>query len=102
MNFQCENFIDQEDSGNDSEEETTKIIESTLVDIDNDDNSDFVHNLVGCKIKIFYGDLGEWFVGNVTWFNKALQKLRIHFEEDDSDDYLCEDDINGMDILLLT
>ena len=58
------------------------------------------HNLVGCTIKIFYDDMGEWFEGLITWFNRKMNKMRLYFP-DDSEDYISEDDINGMDILLL-
>ena len=54
------------------------------------------------KIKVFYDDLGDWFVGNVTWYNRKMKKLRVHFTTDDSDDYISEDMINGVDIILVS
>ena len=37
---------------------------------------------------------------NITWFNSKMDKLRIYFEEDESDDYMNETEINGMDVIL--
>ena len=31
---------------------------------------------------------------------KHMDKLRIYFEEDESDDYMNETEINGMDVIL--
>ena len=59
------------------------------------------HNLVGCNIKILYEDLGGWFVGKIIWMNKRMNKFRVYFAEDDSEDYIGEDEINGMDIIIL-
>ena len=49
----------------------------------------------------FYDDQGEWYEGKITWFNSKMDKLRIYFEEDESDDYMNETEINGMDVILL-
>ena len=70
------------------------------IDFDLEEDRDLTHNLVGCTIKIFYDDQGEWFEGKITWFNNKMNKLRLYFP-DDSEDYISEEDINGMDILLL-
>ena len=51
---------------------------------------------------MFYDDLGDWFVGNVTWYNRKMKKLRLHFTTDDSDDYISEDMINGIDMILMS
>ena len=60
------------------------------------------HNLVGLRIKVFYDDLGDWFVGNVTWYNRKMKKLRLHFTSDNSDDYISKDMINGIDMILMS
>ena len=46
-------------------------------------------------------DLGGWFVGKIMWMNKRMNKFRVYFAEDDSEDYIGEDKINGMDIIIL-
>ena len=38
-------------------------------DVDEEKDQVFDHNLVGLRIKVFYDDLGDWFVGNVTWYD---------------------------------
>ena len=60
------------------------------------------HNLVGCHLKVFYDDQADWFTGKIMWFNKKLNKRRIYFKEDDSGDYIYENNINGTDMILLT
>ena len=83
--------IDIEDMSND---------EMSELEVDNEEDRDYNHNLVHSLIKIFYDDQGEWYEGKVTWFNRKMEKLRVYFEEDESDDYLKESEINGMDIIL--
>ena len=62
---------------------------------------DLNHNLVGLKLCVLYEDEGEWFDGTITWYNTQLGKLRVLFE-DDSDDYISPEDINGVDVFLKT
>ena len=83
-----------EDNG---EQETT---DELGMGMDSEEDRDYEHNLVGGTTKIFYDELGEWFEGKVTWLNRKMDKLRIYFAEDESDDYLKETGINGMDIVL--
>ena len=71
-------------------------------EVDEEEDRVFDHNLVGLRIKVFYDNLGDWFVGNVTWYNRKMKKLRLHFTTDDSDDYISEDMINGIDMILMS
>ena len=41
------------------------------------------------------------FHGTLEWYNTSLEKLRVIFD-DDSDDYIGIDEIDGVEILLLT
>ena len=38
--------------------------------------------------------------GVVTWYNTNLEKVRVLYEEDGSDDYIMPEEINGIDIIL--
>ena len=60
-------------------------------DVDDEAHRDQNHNLVGCKVKAFYPDEGVWFEGVATWYNTNLEKVRVLYEEDGSDEaiYLC-------------
>ena len=81
----------------DAEEE-----EDDCVAIDDEEDRQLDHNLVGLKIRIFYNDQGKWYDGQITWFNKKMGQVRIYFEEDDTDDYIEETEINGVDVILLS
>ena len=74
--------------------------EDAQEEVDNEEDRIYTHNLVGSTLKIFYDDQGEWYEGKITWFNSKMDKLRIYFEEDESDDYMNETEINGMDVIL--
>lgn len=50
------------------------------------------------KIKLLYGN-GR-FIGTITWFNSKIQKLCVVFE-DDTDDYISNEDIDGVEISLI-
>ena len=82
------------------DDDDKEVEEDVEIEHDNEEDRSVTHNLVGAKIKIFYDDLGQWFEGEVKWFNTKMCKLRVHFEEDDSEDYLKESEINGIDIIL--
>ena len=66
------------------------------LEVDRDES----HNLVNCRLKVFYGDEGGWFEGKVMWYNKVLDKLRVYYSEDESDDYISPGDIDGTEIIL--
>ena len=69
--------------------------------LDDEQYRDLNHNLVGLKLCVLYEDEGGWFDGTITWYNTQLGKLRVLFE-DDSDDYISPEDINGVDVFLKT
>ena len=72
------------------------------LDVDEEAHRDTDHNLVGCTIKAFYPDEVGWYMGKITWYATMLGKLRVFYEEDESDDYISPDEINGIDIILCT
>ena len=53
------------------------------------------------KLCVLYEDEDGWFDRTITWYNTQLGKLRVVFE-DDSDDYILPEDINGVDVFLKT
>ena len=65
------------------------------------DDRDYSHNLVGCKIRAFYDDQCDCLLGKINWYNAKMGKLRVYYEEDNSDDYITADDINGVDMVLV-
>lgn len=67
--------------------------------VDDERYRDMSHNLVGCTITALYPSEGGWFDGRVTWYNTSMGKLRVVFE-DESDDYIAPDDIDGIDVIL--
>ena len=62
------------DEKDDADEEMMEDIKEDL-----EEDRVYQHKLVGLKIKIFYDDLGDWFIGNVTWYNRQMKKLRVLF-----------------------
>ena len=85
-----DNFIDVMNVPEDLEE----------LQIDEEEQRDFTHNLVGCTVRAFYGDEGGWFQGKIMWYNTKMDKLRVYYEEDGSDDYITVEEIDGVDIIL--
>ena len=41
-----------------------------------------------------------WFEGEIAYFNSAIQKYRVVYE-DETDDYIDEDDIDDIELLLI-
>ena len=70
------------------------------LEMDNVELRDTGHNLVGCRIKALYD--GEWFKGEISWYAPAVGKLRVYFPEDESDDYIGPEEINGVDVIVCT
>ena len=68
------------------------------LEADVEDDRDYSHSYVGRMIKAIYDN--GWFTGNITWYNKKMQKLRVLYE-DETDDYLSLDEIDGVEIYLL-
>ena len=80
------------------------VVEDEEEDLLQDDKHyrDLNHNLVGHKLCVLYEDHGTingTMDGTITWYNTQLGKLRVVFE-DDSDDYISPEDINGVDVFL--
>ena len=40
------------------------------------------------------------FVGSISYFNTQLQEYLVKFD-DGSEDYICEDDIDGVELILM-
>ena len=40
------------------------------------------------------------FTGTITWYNQPMEKLRVMFD-DETEDYISVDDIDGVEINLL-
>ena len=59
-------------------------------------NDDF--NLVGRKLKAFY--CNGWAVGNIVYFNTALNEYKIEFE-DGTSDYIAPSDIDNVEVVVL-
>ena len=62
------------------EEGSTSVTPNDDLEFDEEKDRDYEHSLVGCRIRAFYDDQGDWFKGEITWFNKKMDKLRIYFE----------------------
>ena len=78
-------------------EETTDDLGVDLAEdlgVDLAEERDYEHNLVRYNIRAFY-EVGRWYIGKVTWYNRKLEKVRIYYDEDETDD-----NINGIDITL--
>ena len=54
--------------------------------------------LVGRKVKGVYEN--GVFVGSISYFNTQLQEYLVKFD-DGSEDYICEDDIDGVELILM-
>ena len=70
------------------------------VEVDLEDVRDNSHDLVGCKIRACYDDQCVWILGKITWYNTKTGKLRVYYEEDNSDDYITAEDINGVNMIM--
>ena len=57
-----------------------------------------VDSFVGRKIKALYEN--GWFVGKINYYNKLLEKYYVLYE-DDTEDYISLDDIDGVEVQLL-
>ena len=55
--------------------------ESTELAVDEEAYRDKNHNLVGCKVKVFYPDEGGWFEGIISWYATSLGKLRVFLKK---------------------
>ena len=54
-----------------------------------------------CKRNKFVNNI--WmgvFVGSISYFNTQLQENLVKFD-DGSEDYICEDDIDGVELILM-
>jgi hypothetical protein len=87
--------------GEDQSDYVTVQEEEENLEMDKEEHRDMDHDLVGRKIRMLYAEEGGWFVGRVTWYNAEMKKLRVYFENDDSDDYIQIDEIDGHEIILL-
>ena len=43
---------------------------------------------------------GDWFKGKMTWYNTKMEKLKIYDEEYDSGDYITEEELNRVDLIM--
>ena len=78
------------------DESSMGVEESHGLEVDNENDRDFSHHLVGKQFRVFYEN--GWFTGTVTWFNKTLDKIRILYE-DGTDDYIELDEVDGAEII---
>ena len=44
------------------------------LEVDLEDDRDYSHNLVGCKIRAFYDDQCDWFLCKITCYNTKMAK----------------------------
>ena len=57
-----------------------------------------VDSFVGLKIKALYKN--GWFVGKINYYNKLPEEYYVLYE-DDTEDYISLDDIDGVELQLL-
>ena len=57
-----------------------------------------VDSFVGRKIKALYEN--GWHVGKINYYNKLLEQYYVLYE-DDTEDYILLDDIDGVEVQLL-
>ena len=68
---------------------------------DYESDRDLNHSLLSRKIKPLYDNSDDsWFTGIITWFNSKMRKVCVVFE-DNTDDYVSKDDIDGVEIDLI-
>ena len=65
---------------------------------DKPEDRDSTHYLVGRKIKGNYTN--GWFVGNVEYFNRVMNRIIVKYSGN-TVDYISEDEIDGLDLILL-
>ena len=68
------------------------------VEVDEESERDYQHYMLGKQLSVFYDNV--WFTGNVSWFNKKMDKVRVAYE-DDTDDYISVAEIDGIEVILL-
>ena len=59
-------------------------------------NDDF--NLVGRELKVLYAN--GWFVGNILYFNTALNEYKVEFS-DGTSDYIESSDVDNVEVMIL-
>ena len=88
----------QEAFEEENEEVTGNEEEEQFYEPDHVADRDFSYPLVGKRIRCHYS---SWVTGKFVWFNSALKKYRIQFE-DGSEDYVSLNDISrGTNMFLL-
>ena len=78
-------------------EEATCENEDQELPEDNVEDRDFTHEFVGKKINALYGD--GWAVGDIVYYNSAIDRLKVMFDEDT--DLIAPYDIDGVEVQLV-
>ena len=68
--------------------------------IDADTDRSYNDELIGKKLRILY-ETG-WHSGTINYFNTALNEYRVSFENEDEEDYIKKEDIDGLKIVLVS
>ena len=94
----CSNFVDpmEEDETNIEDEENQEEDGNMLED--NVRDRDITGTIVGKKLKALYEN--EWFIGDIMYFNTAIEEYKVVYS-DRTSDYIRKDDFDGVQIILL-
>ena len=57
-----------------------------------------IDNFVGRRIKALYEN--GWFVGEINYFSKSLEKYHVSYE-DETEDYISLEHVDGVEVQLL-
>ena len=96
-----EEYMDEEDLETPPESdlsESEDALPSERIDSTKDRN--YSEPLVGRKIRALYED--GWHVGSLDYFNTEFQQYHISFEGSTEDDYMKPEEIDGIEMVLLS
>ena len=81
--------VEEEEEPNESEEA-----------VDEETDRMYDYGFVGMRIKALYPS--GWFVGNIKHYNPVLNEYQVEYEQDNSIDHIRPEDIDGVEVMLLS